>query len=348
MLAVLVLLAGACGGDDDAGPSTTEAPSPSAGDDEETTTTTAPADGPAVPSAGCEADAPTGEVTEERREVPGLTDDEGAPRWYLLTAPEGDEPLPVVVDFHGLSEGAQVHSMMTQMGGYGLEQGFVTVFPNGTGAPVMWDVGSGADSPDLPYVDALLDDVGAARCIDTSRVYATGLSNGAMMTSLLACFRADSFAAFAPVAGLETYDGCEPSDPEAIWAVHGTEDPILYFNGGVGDLSIVTEGEQAETTEPIPEADLDGDGYPAAAREWADLLGCDEPTDEELTDELIERTWSCPDGSELTFLIVVGGGHTWPGSEFSEQIVDIVGPTTTDIDANEAMWEVFQRHQLPG
>ncbi len=346
MALALVLLVAACGGDDDAGPATTEAAASSTTAAEEATTTTSAADGPAVPSAGCGAGAATGEVTDERHEVAGTTGDEGAPRWYLLSAPEGEQPLPLVVDLHGLAEGAQVHTKMSAMGPYGQEQGFATVAPNGTGTPVSWNVGDGADSPDLDFIDAVLDDVGAQRCIDTSRVYATGLSNGAMMTSLLACFRADRFAAFAPVAGITSYESCEPSDPEAILAFHGTEDPILFFNGGVGDLSVVFGGDGSEA-EPMPEADLDGPGYPATAAEWAALLGCDdEPREEPVTDQVLERTWDCPDGSEVTFVIVEGGGHTWPGSDFSAQLADIMGATTMDIDADEAMWEMFQRHRL--
>lgn len=352
LVALLTLLASAgCGGGDDDGSATTttSAPAPSsegAADDTTTTSEAGPADGPAVPSPGCDGGAATEEVEVERRDVPGTTGDEGAPRWYLLTAPADEVPLPLVVDFHGLSEGATVHAQHTMMGELGLDEGFVTAFPNGTGSPVRWQA-SGADSPELPFVDALLDDIGAVRCIDTSRVYATGLSNGAMMTSLMACFRADRFAAFAPVAGLTSFEDCEPSDPEAILTFHGTVDPILLFNGGVGDLSVITGGDGPDME--VPEADLDGEGYPATAREWAEVLGCDpEPTDEEVTDELLERTWSCPPGSELTFVIVRGGGHTWPGSEFSEQIGNIVGPTTFDIDASQASWEMFQRHQLPG
>ncbi|HYI62707.1 MAG TPA: PHB depolymerase family esterase [Acidimicrobiales bacterium] len=287
-------------------------------------------------------------MAKERHELDGIDDDEGAARWYLLTAPAGTEPVPLVVDFHGLSEGAEIHSLMSEMGELGLEQGFATAFPNGTGQPVAWEVlAEGVDSPELPYVDALLDDVLAARCIDTSRVYATGLSNGAMMTSMLACTRADRFAAFAPVAGLSTWDGCQPRRPVPILAFHGTADPILYFNGGIGDLSIVTGGEAPESVE-VPEADLDGEGYPETARQWAAFNGCDpEASDEELTEEILDRTWRCPAGAPVELVIVVGGGHSWPGSEFSKQIERIVGPTTDDIAASEAMWEFFQRYQLP-
>ena len=43
---------------------------------------------------------------------------------------------------------------------------------------------------------------------------------------------------------------------------------------------------------------------------------------------------------------VEGGGHSWPGSEFSVSIASIVGETTDEIDANELMWEFFMEHPL--
>lgn len=344
LLLVAALVVAGCGGDDgddtaadETSTSTTTAPAA----ESRTTAPAGPDDGAPVASTGCEG-GQTGQVEKERHELP-LTDPAGSPRYYLLTAPESTEPVPLVVDFHGLSEGAQVHSVMSAMGEYGLEQGFATAFPHGTGSPISWKVGDGSADP--AYVEALLDEIAATRCIDTSRVYATGLSNGAMMTSRMACTMADRFAAFAPVAGLTMYEGCDPGRPIPILTFHGTADPILLFNGGVGDLGIISGEQPAETS--VPEADLDGEGYPETARQWAELLECDpEPAEEERTDEILVRTWTCPEGAALEFVIVRGGGHSWPGSEFSQTIEDIVGPTTTDIDANEAMWEFFQRYAL--
>lgn len=335
-----------CTGDD----AESSAPASEADADADSPTTTSDdgsGEGPAVPSPGCEGGT-TGEVVKKRREVPGTVGDGGAPRWYLLTAPAGAEPQPLVLSFHGLAEGAEIHTLTSEMGELGLTEGFTTAFPSGTGEPVSWKVfDGGTESPDLAYVTALLDAIGDERCIDTSRVYATGFSNGAMMTSLLACTMADRIAAFAPVAGLTDYDDCEPSRPAPMLTFHGTADAILYFNGGVGDLSVI-DGNEPDGSAPLPDVDLDGEGYPATAQIWAERNGCDpDATDEPLGDELIERTWDCPDGAEVTFVIVEGGGHSWPGSAFSAQIEPVVGPTTTEIDASDAAWEMFQRHQLP-
>ncbi|MCY7399413.1 MAG: hypothetical protein LH477_00360 [Nocardioides sp.] len=94
----------------------------------------------------------------------------GPDRYYLLSAPDGvanDAPLPVVVDFHGLLEGAQIHSQMSQFGPYAAEEGFLAVFPHGRGEPVKWQVDlDRAGNPDLVYVDALLDQLEAERCVE--------------------------------------------------------------------------------------------------------------------------------------------------------------------------------------
>ncbi|MCU1371635.1 MAG: alpha/beta hydrolase family protein [Ilumatobacteraceae bacterium] len=307
------------------------------------------ANGPAVPSAGCGTSTQQ-PATKEKQFI------DDSDRWFLLTTPtelDRDEPLPMVLDFHGLAEGADVHAMMTKLPEYGQDNGFLVVSPHGTGTPVRWAVDPDTKAnADLRYTQDLLDQVEAEQCIDISRVYATGLSNGAFMSSVVACTMADRFAAVAPVAGLIRPDGCDPSRPVPVLAFHGTADPILLFNGGVGDrLSNVLpgDGDATKTEEPpLPAADLDGAGYPEAAQEWADGNGCTgEPTDDDLTDTIIERTWDCPPDAVVEFLIVEGGGHTWPGSEFSNNLADIMGATDMGTDANEVIWPFFQRFQLP-
>jgi polyhydroxybutyrate depolymerase len=357
-IAATLVLAACSGSGSDAG---SDGSDPSGGSDRSTTTTAvtaAPvgevADGAPVPSAGC------GTTVQQpvEKEKQFLDDSD---RWFLLTTPEEldqDTPLPLVLDFHGLAEGADVHALMTKLPEYGRDQGFLVVSPHGTGEPVRWAVDPDVEAnADLQYTIDLLDQLEAEQCVDRSRVYATGLSNGAFMSSILGCTMADRFAAIAPVAGLIRPEGCDPSRPVPVLAFHGTADPILLFNGGVGDrLGNVLPGvggggdSTAATTEepPLPEPDLDGEGYPKAAREWAAGNGCTgEPVDEDLSDTVIERSWDCPPDGVVDFVILEGGGHTWPGSEFSNNLADIMGPTDMDTDANAMIWQFFQRFQLP-
>ncbi|MGQ0830768.1 MAG: alpha/beta hydrolase family esterase [Microthrixaceae bacterium] len=343
-LIVLVVAAACSSSATDADPdrtttSTTLAGNPNAAADGEV------ASADPTPSSGCGATSAT-PVSLERRTIPALD------RWYLLTVPaahDGNAPLPVVLDFHGLSEGADVHTRTSGLSPYAEAHDFIAVFPNGTGTPVHWNVSlDRKTNEDLVFIDALLDDLESSLCVDTSRVYATGLSNGALMSSVLACSMSDRFAAVAPVAGINEPDGCAPTRPMPVLAFHGTQDPILLFNGGVGSrLGSVLGGGPPDTT-PLPEPDLTGKGYPANAAAWAARNGCAKDfTDTEPTATVIQRTWDCPAEAAVVFDILVGGGHSWPGSEFTKSIEAIVGPTDMSIDGTDRIWRFFQRFARP-
>jgi polyhydroxybutyrate depolymerase len=344
-LAVAAVLGAACSSDSATSTATTA---------ESTTTTTAVSSAPdgevataaPVPSAGCGTSTATA-VSLEKRTLPG------SDRWYLITVPaahDGKKPLPLVLDFHGLSEGAETHARTSGIGPYAEAHDFVAVLPNGTGSPVRWAVAlDRTGNADLVFVDKLLDQLETDLCLDTSRVYATGLSNGALLSSAIACTMADRFAAVAPVAGIAAPEPCSPSRPVPVIAFHGTADPILLFNGGVGTrLSNALSGKpQAEA--PLPEADLDGAGYPANAASWAARNGCKgEHVDTKRTPSMIERAWDCPADAVVLFDIAVGGGHSWPGSEFMNSIPAIVGPTDMSVDGTDVIWKFFQRFALPG
>jgi polyhydroxybutyrate depolymerase len=320
---------------------TTEAPSG-------TSAPGSPARSAPKPSAGC-GTSKVRAVDAETHTLPI----NGTERFYLLTTPaahDGAKPLPLVLDFHGLSEGAQVHTKMSNFGELAEREGFVVVFPNGQGVPLHWDANiDHQPNDDLTFVDAMLDQLGADLCLDTSRVYATGLSYGAIMTSFLLCNRADRFAAAAPVAGLQMPKRCTPSRRVPILTFHGTADPILKFDGTVGDLAGVMKGNPpgAVTSSTVP-PDLNGPGYPANVAAWAKANGCgDTPTDTKITESVVHRVYPCPAGADVEFDIILGGGHAWPGSEFSRSIERIVGPTTFEIDATAEAWKFFQRFALP-
>ncbi len=304
------------------------------------------ATGAPVPSPGC-GTSTVGAMEKQRQEVAAG----GPDRWFLLTVPpahDGRTPLPLVLDLHGLMEGAQIHTAMSGFSELATEEGFVVAFPNGTGNPVHWNANLEEPNADLAYFDALLDQLGRQLCIDTSRVYSTGLSYGAIMTSTLACVRTDKLAAVAPVDGVQLPPGCNPSAKIPMLAMHGTADPLLPFNGGVGGaVAGLLQGQLAETSPPTTAPyDLNGEGYPKNVAGWAAENGCDPtPKDTNVTPEVVRRVYSCPAGGDVEFWITIGGGHTWPGSEFSRSIGNLVGPTTFDYDASKTAWEFFRRFQ---
>lgn len=292
--------------------------------------------GTPVPSPGCG----TSTVVPERN-VRIEMEVAGEDRWFLLTVPpahDGVTPLALVVDLHGLSEGAQLHAGLSEYGRFAEHEGFVVAFPHGRFSPVRWDADpASAPNHDLLFIDAILDALGAQLCLDEARFYATGLSYGAIMTSLLTCTRSSRFAAVAPVAGVVLPEPCPQGRSVPILAFHGTEDAILPFDGGLGEVPGGVPDDSPDTS-PLDR------GYAATMALWAERNGCrPSPTDHQLTAEVLHRVWPCPVGADVEFFILIGGGHTWPGSAFAQAFPEIMGHTTTDIHASGESWTFFRR-----
>ncbi len=353
LLLVAVLTLAACGGDDGGGDSDDDAAAAdtSAPDDGSTTTTAAvaPEDVAAAPSEGCGATPVVAPGDYPDETVPSS----GRPRAYAQHVPpahDGETPVPVVVDYHGYSEGGEIHALHSALGPYGDEQGFVTITPDSGYEVPRWDVGLGSE--DLVMFGDLLDQVEAQLCVDTNRIFVAGLSNGAFMTSSVACQYSDRVAAASPVAGITDQEGCELERPVPVIAFHGTDDTFVAFDGGLGssvaDLPS-PDGEGTLGDQPEAEEQADGPSIPEVTAAWAERNGCEaEATEERVAEDVVLQAFPCPPGAETELYVVEGGGHTWPGSEFDDSIVDITGPVTHNIDANELMWAFFQEHPLAG
>lgn len=324
--------------------------------------------GPAAPSTGCDttARAETGLSAETMTSG-------GVPREFRRYVPSGYEsatPVPVVVDLHGLTMTSAMEAGLTGMETLADTEGFVVVTPQGLGAIPFWNfVSSGTATDDVAFLGELVDETAASLCIDTSRVYATGISNGGLMSSALGCRLPDKFAAVAPVSGLAFLDDCAGGRPVPIQVVYGTADDVLPYAGGLGtpvrallgssalDPGVVTPEQQSDEVgsinfKPVEESMAD----------WASLAGCaPAPTEERISPEVVLRTWpGCDGGAEVALYLVEGGGHTWPGSPVltggDDPVTPIdpsgtnvgaaMGHTTDDISATELAWQFFERHQL--
>jgi polyhydroxybutyrate depolymerase len=310
-----------------------------------------PADIEPRPSAGCGSSA-VGAGEEKATVASG-----GVERWHLRHVPpahDGTNPVPVVVDLHGYSEGAEVHALVSGLGPNGDEQGFVTLTPHGRGeGPVpLWDTTQGG--PDQVFLEGMLDEAEASLCVDTGRVFVTGLSNGAMMTSTLACELSSRFAAAAPVAGVTEVADCDADRPVPVVAFHGTDDGFLSYDGGFGPQVASLPSPDGQGTlgdladRPGEPVEPTGPSVPEVVAEWAERNGCDDaaPDREAVADDVTVLSFACPVGAEAALYRVEGGGHTWPGSELLANVENVVGHTAISISANEVMWEFFEDHPL--
>lgn len=120
------------------------------------------------------------------------------------------------------------------------------------------------------------DDLGKAAKVDAKRVFATGMSNGAIITYRLASELSDRIAAVAPVSGPMGTEKCEPKRPVPVIHFHGTDDQFAPFKGGKGEKSL--SGTNFYSVEH-------------SIRAWMKANGCkEEPTTEELPDKAKDGT----------------------------------------------------------
>lgn len=233
----------------------------------------------------------------------------GLQRSYLVHVPPGlEQPTGLVINLHGAGMTAGAQAAMTNYNAVADQHGFVVAYPEGI--DLSWADGRGASVPDRQGVDdvgflvALADRLTQDFGIDRGRVFATGLSAGAFMANRLACSRADVFSAVAPVAGtLGSAFPCSPSQPVSVLNIHGTADNVVPFNGG----PMVGRGGASDIL-----------AAPAMAERWRELNGCPAPVEDSPAPSVHRFTSAgCADGTEVSFVQIDGGGHTWLDASFA-------------------------------
>jgi len=267
----------------------------------------------------------------------------GKMRNYLLHVPNSydrQKKTPLVIIMHGGGGNAKSMAEVTGMNTKSDKAGFIAVYPNGTG-PVgderilTWNAGNCCGYA----LDNNIDDAGFIReliarlenklTIDTSRIYATGISNGGMMSYRLGCELADKIAAIAPVAGAMGMSDCNPANPVSVIIFHGTADEHVLYGGGAPLKSI---DSHPRIDKPV--------SY--AVDFWAGLNGCSREAKKEISGSIIKETYSGGrNGTEVVLYTIAGGKHAWPGGKTAWLGGDV---PTKEISATDLMWDFFALH----
>jgi polyhydroxybutyrate depolymerase len=270
----------------------------------------------------------------------------GEYRLYIPASYDGTMAVPLVLNMHGLGSNALEQHFYTEMYLKADIEGFILVEPDGNviepGGIRHWN--STQQGPperdDVAFLGELLDWLEGTLCIDASRIYSTGMSNGGLMSVRLGCSLSSRIAAIAPVAGAyypPVFDAlpdedCPDTRPVPIIAFHGTDDTTVPFVGGPSPYGV-------DFRLPIDDAaQLD------VMESWAAHNGCSNtrqlsPVTANVN--LVEYL-SCTDDAEVQLYRVEGGTHTWP-----DAAIDLPGEVTThEISANDLMWAFFEQHPL--
>jgi poly(3-hydroxybutyrate) depolymerase len=194
-----------------------------------------------------------------------------------------------------------------------------------------------APADDLEFLNQMLDQIALKFSVDTTRIYATGLSEGGLMAMKVGCSMSDRIAAIAPVgAAMPKTMICLPSRPMPVVMINGTSDPVVPFRGGTEhnlDVKVVSVEDSAKA--------------------WAKLDRCAEkPSQTKLParekggmETKVDTYDGCQQGAQVVSYSVKGGGNTWPGGEQYE-VEKQIGKTSQDLNANETIWNFLVTKKL--
>jgi polyhydroxybutyrate depolymerase len=253
---------------------------------------------------------------------------DGIQRTALVNLPPGESsgaPLPLVMTFHGAGGNGRAAESSTGMTDLGNRDRFIAVYPNASGR--LWGVtGRGPEGgDDVLFVSSLLDELDSELCIDGSRVYAAGVSNGGSFVARIGCELSDRLSAIAPVAGgYGVQPSCQPRRPVSVLEIHGTNDRTVPYDGGGSDgetgvwpfLSQWKAWDGCASTPPVWRR-------LAARALWVAKAGCEA-------------------GVTVAHIKLIGEPHAWPTTKWDKPKPHV----GVLFSARQAIWQFFQTREV--
>jgi len=268
----------------------------------------------------------------------------GIERNYIIRVP-GDLPksnsqVPLVLVLHGGGGNADNAEKMTGFNDKAGKEGFIVVYPEGTGRRnnkvLTWNAGHCCGYAmekrvdDVGFISVLIDKLIKNYPIDPKRVYATGMSNGGMMAHRLGIELSNTFAAIAPVMGTLFGDEKRAAQPISAIMINGKLDKSVPHQGGPpgGIFKNAWDGTPAK---PALEQ----------AVFWAGSTGCAGSPIKTDTGTYTRWQYRCPAGLAVELYLVDDNGHAWPGGQKGSMLGD--KPSST-FNGTDVIWGFFKAH----
>jgi polyhydroxybutyrate depolymerase len=268
----------------------------------------------------------------------------GRARTYQVHDFSGGKRAPVVIVMHGGGGNAANAVMMTRFDVVARRERFIAVYPDGSSGPLApnletWNAGHCCAQAmrnkvdDVGFLSAMIDKLVAAGKADPKRVYATGMSNGGMMSHRLAIELSDKIAAVAPVVGALFGDEKDPPRAVPILIINGADDRIVPAEGGrlSPGASTIAAGSEDHPLAPSR----------AQGEYWARAAGCRAGVTRAVPGASLTEYPGCRGGVEVLHYTVANNGHAWPGGNPGREGANV---PTKDFNASEVIWAFFKKH----
>ncbi len=277
---------------------------------------------------------------------------DGQRRYFNIHLPSSYDPensYPLVFVFHGGGGNGENIEDTTNFTIKGDEEGFIVVYPYGTGRLetflLTWNCGFCCgyalenDIDDIGFIRALYEHIESDYSIDPNRVFATGISNGGIMSYYVGAELSDIFAAVAPVSsqigGQATVDSepwqiPTPDHPVSVIAFNGKNDTRVPYDGGRPLEGSAHVYSWMSTNESISF--------------WVEHNGCNPIPEQNISQSgniIIDTYGQGLNNTEVKLVTIVDGTHSWPGGKKGW----LGGPEPTqEISATDMIWDFFKDH----
>ena len=253
-------------------------------------------------------------------------------RVYRPAALSPTKPVPLVVMIHG---GGGTAAAAERSYGWDAEADaghFIVAYPDGVNRG--WSVGGGCCqsvggttvTDDVAFISQLVTIVSHQAPIDPTRVYATGISEGGMMSYRVAC-DTTIFAAIGPDSATLLGD-CPAPAPVSVIHVHGTADTRIPYDGSPGS------GVHH----------IRGPAVPQLNATWRATDQCAAPSITQ-SGTVSTSVAGCPGGRGVELITIAGAGHQWPGATCNIRCVGgAADRPSTALNATHTIWQFFATH----
>ncbi len=286
-------------------------------------------------------------------------------RLHVPPAALGGKPLPLVLNLHGATQNAQLEEITSSMDPSADRGGYLVAYPDGTRiskvlvpdpvakeAQYGWNAGECCGLPSIKHINdvgfllKVISTIASRTRVNLRRVYVTGMSNGGMMAYAMAAEASAHVAAISSVSGQVELPAVHPTRPVPTLEFHSVDDPIAMWTG----VPNANPRLRLSVMEGIAQW-VRVDGCGPRPHQATKLVGAPNSVSAGETATLVTYL-RCRSGVEVALWRFTGSGHVWPGSAFNtgppdSWILAGVGRGIVLVNANEAMWDFFQRYSIP-
>lgn len=303
----------------------------------------------ATQSLGCGREIPSKFPSPGKSTTLHLPGTDREYRLYIPLTYDKNQPTPLYFSFHGATRDMYEEEELSQFSNPFFNKDGIVLYPNSKNGYWLSNPSANTSLPnDLDFTNDLLTHMENLLCIDSSRVYSAGKSNGGGFTAVVACNATvgSRFAAFASVSGAY-YDTdkipgvgpCKPAKREEGY-------PFVEFHG-TGDTTAPIDGNNA-SNQKLPVINF--------LKGWAAQNGCGKNAKWTRNVTVIEdpllrhASWDCADKRGIVqHYRESGNGHCWPSTVGNDDYTEHPSQCPAGksaFNATEYIFEFFKGYRL--